>query len=1151
MRAKAIVCFLFVCAVFPVVHAAAQGQGQLSTGELPSALASFPAQLRFHHLDQTHGLSQSNVYTVYQDRQGFMWFGTQEGLDRYDGYRFHSYRRVPFDTTSLGPGWVTAILEDRSGTLWIGRTQGLSRLDRETGRFVHYAHHPDDSLSIGGSNIRAMVEDPSGNIWLGTLNRGVSRFDPATGTAVRYLPNESARHGLRAGQVEHLYLDSNGRIWVATFQGLYRYDEQADRFESHLDELAETIDGWTVNFFGQVYEDPAKKGDFWLVAGTGLVRYQPANRRYEVFRADLPTGRVEDRVFTSLTRDPSTTDVLWIHTLDTGLLRFHIPTKRFTRYRNDPRKPGTLATDFAGPLYTDRFGSIWKGSWSAGGIDRFDPAAIAVVTYRNEYDNPSSLDAGPVWGILQDRNGALWVGTSNVGGDAPLSRIDRATGRVRSFAPPGSGLADPAGTVLGMLQDAEGDLWLGTQQGLVRFDPRRTLFETFRHNAADSTSLPHDFVGSVLFDRKGDLWIGTSGGVARMRLEQSGRFTRFVPNSSDPASLSHRFVSSILEDASGMLWFGTGDGLNRMDPALPGVFERHLHDPANPAGLSGGAIYGLAERASEPGVLWIGSVGGGLNRLDTETGEVRHFTEADGLSNNTIYCILDDEDGNLWISTVNGLNRFNPETGHFRVFGVRDGLTHNEFNSSACHKSASGELFFGTIAGVNAFYPQLLGGNSIPPAVVLTEVRLANERVVAGPDSPLQQPLAETEEIRLSHRQRDIAFSFVALHHKDSERNRYVYRLVGYDPDWIDAGESRTATYTNLDPGDYVFRVRAANSDGVWNEVGAAIRIHIAHPIWATVWFRGFALVGLFGLLFGGYRMRMSRVQARNRELESAVAERTAQLAGKNQQLETTLDNLRRTQDQLVQQEKLASLGQLTAGIAHEIKNPLNFVNNFSALTAELVTELREAAAKGEPLDDLIEDIENNALQIEKHGQRADSIVRAMMQHASGGLGERMPTDVNELVREYGGLAYHGMRAAQADFPVELQYVLDPATGEIPLFRAEIGRVLLNLITNAFHAVNGPQSEASAGERPTVVLRTRRTAGGVEIEVEDNGPGMSPEVRRRVFEPFFTTKPTGTGTGLGLSLSHDIVVNGHGGSIELDSGPGKGARFVVRIPAQV
>jgi signal transduction histidine kinase len=799
--------------------------------------------------------------------------------------------------------------------------------------------------------------------------------------------------------------------------------------------------------------------------------------------------------------------------------------------------------------------------------------------------------------------------------------------------------------------------------------------------------------------------------------ERDGKFENFdlgvtIPNS------DLVFVFSIEEDPAGFVWLGTRMGVVRLDP-LGGETTFYGHDPDDPQSLSDPWAEVVLVRDREPGAVWVATSEGGLNRLDVATGKFRHWLKKDGLADNVLYSMVEDSEGRLWMGTQHGLSRFDPETETFRNYGLEIGLQSLEFTQGAAYVGLFGEMFFGGVNGLNSFFPNALSENTRPPEVALVDLKLFNESVKKTGAVALDKPLSEMGELELDYTQRDITFDFVALHYADSENNEFAYKMDGYNDDWVYIGKQRSASFTNLPPGDYTFRVKAANSDGVWNENGTSIRLEITPPFWATWWFRIFAILLFGGVVYGGVRMRVRQIAERARLLEDEVAKRTSQLKESNDQLEqshtiveainqetsfrrlltkileeariipgvekatalvymhdddafrvrassgwdveamqniklskreakaryvdqadevgddifvaknvssrsgaeqmadfgkvasflvlrvrvdddvagylvfdnltnedafdqrdvallerlkehiqsafiktriledlqNTLNSLRSTQDRLVQSEKMASLGQLTAGIAHEIKNPLNFVNNFSEVTTEIASDITEelerhrdeipAAFRGE-LESLLESLKVNTKKVAEHGKRADAIVQNMLEHSKSGEGERHPTDLNELLDEYVTLAHHGLEARGGGFKVEIKRVYDEKVGKVDVVPQELGRVFMNLIGNAFDAL---REHGDNARQPTVTISTRHLEGQVEIRVADNGPGIPEKVKARIFEPFFTTKPTGSGTGLGLSMSYDIVTKGHGGQLEVVSEPGQGATFIVKLPA--
>ncbi len=1296
--------------------------------ELPAPLSSRTIAPRFMNLGLADGLSVGWVADMLQDRHGFMWFTTQDGLNRWDGHEMKVFKHQPFDSTSLSSSWLWGMDEDEDGNLWIASRAGLNRMDAISETFSSYRHDPADPASLSSDELNDVLVATDGTIWAGS-EEGLNAMSPdKPGVFKRYQHNADDPSSLSNDYVTDLFEDSEGRIWVATEGGLNRLDDRdTGRFSRYL-EGTETLGcksigpGPQPGEVASILERPQEPGILWVTGYFGLVRLDADTGQYEGFYLENDgtcTGHVKT------TQDPLNPGVLWIALGSKGLARFDIRTKTSVVYSSSD-DASALASGFTLGVFTDRSGVVWAAT-PPFGLTRFDPSSVGFANYANVFGSSGTLNGTAVTSVFQSRDGVVWVTTFGSGKAFSFSMIDRSADQIRTFRhDPNDPYSIAPGTVWAAIaEDASGYIWLGSDGGLSRLDRRSGRFRRFTHDPDDPTTLLTGRVAELLVDKTGTLWVGHPNGLSRMDPSQPGTFTHYVPDPNDPNSLRSGLIRCITEDRAGSIWVGVDGGVDRLDP-ITGNIVQFVHDPNDPSTLSAPRITSILERRSEPGIIWVATYGGGLNRLDAATGVATHFTEKDGLSNNGVYGILEDEQGRLWMSTNRGISRFDPDTGEFRNYGLEVGLQGLEFNSGAYYKGPFGEMFFGGTEGLNSFFPNELDENSTPPQVTLVDLKLFNESVKKTGAVRLDKGLPETDEVVLNHNQRDITLDFVALHYADPGSNEYAYKLDGWNDDWVYVGRKRTASFTNLDPGTYTFHVKAANSDGVWNEQGASIRLVIEPPFWATWWFRAIAFFGFVGLIYGGVRVRVQQLAARARELEGEVTKRTFELKASNEQLEQShaiveainqetsltrlltkileqarvirgvekatamtyypaddvfrvrassgwdveamkgihltkaeaqaryvdqaeevaedifvtknargragsdqmaefgevasflvlrirvegetvaylvfdnlndaeafdqrdvellkrlrehiqsafiktrilddlhaeranlqeaFDNLRSTQDRLIQSEKMASLGQLTAGIAHEIKNPLNFVNNFSDVTSEIAQDLLsdlEQRADSLPADyveearSLLESLTLNTKKIAEHGKRADGIVKNMLEHSKVGDGERSSTDLNDLLDEYVTLAVHGQEARNPDFDVRVERHFDDTVGKVDIVPQDIGRVFMNLLGNAFDALT---EHGANGAAPTVTVTTARADGKVEIRVADNGPGIPEKVRAKIFEPFFTTKPTGSGTGLGLSMSYDIVTKGHGGTLEVTSEEGRGATFIVRLPA--
>ena len=1155
---------LAAAAVTSVLLAALAIVGPGLVAAQPDAELPDDDAITFRHLTVENDLPSSAIFDVTQDALGFVWIGTDEGLVRYDGYDMVQYRRTA-DSTSLSGNLVQVIEPADGGALWVGTGAGLNRYDPATDRFLRVSGLPAD-------DVVALEADGEGNVWVGTT-AGLA-FVESDGTVAGVERHDAAdRASLPDDTVEALYLAPGGDLWVGTGDGLARRRDgayQTVRPDSLLGAFSVTA------------ITPSSRGSLLLgTFGDGLVSFDPASGDF--VRLDLG-GDINAQNVTDVHEDPSGT--VWAATLTGGLRRLTPGVEGVRVYQAVAEDPGSLVDDDVSALHEDRQGVLWVGTY--GGLDRFDRARGTAVRLRHT-DDPASLASNDVRAVLAARDGTLYVGT-----DRTLDRS--ADGRTFEHTRIDVGGGPEGLPVRALYEDREGTVWAGTEGG----GPFRVTDGGVE--AAPLSGERGSAVTSFLETDDGTFWIGTlTRGVARYdRAEETAEFLTSGAN-----GLSSDRVRALAEDADGRLWVGTDAGLCRLGDAAEGArFTCLRADPGDPAGLASGDVLSLHARSN--GSLWIGTAGG-LHRLDTRdvrAGFTRYTAEETDLPADVVFAIVEDDAGFLWLSTSGGLTRFEPVTETF--YRRLEGQDAERALSGAAARASDGQLFFGSERGLLAFYPQTLAArNANPPQVAITGVEVNGRALVPGDDADIMEAAAPVAEaIDLGPDEGYVTIEYVGLHFSDPAQNTYRYRLLGLFEEWDEVGNRRDQTFPTLDPGRYTFEVQAANADGVWSDQSATIDIVVHPPWWRTWWaLLGFAALAVFALVRAdrwqrARLLRQERERAERREAElraetaeaeqrkasaeadrqraeaavlkaenerkAAELERTreveaanAKLAAANGQLESSLRELKATQAQLVQSEKLASLGQLTAGIAHEIKNPLNFVNNFADLSVELAQELRDemteapdkpAAQVLDEVGDLIDDLQENCRRIREHGQRADRIVRSMLLHSRGGSSERGRVDLARFIDEYANLAFHGARANDSDFNVEIVRDFADDTGEVEVVPQEFGRVLINLLTNAFHAVQKRAADAGPDFAPTVTLRTRRDGDVVRIDVEDNGTGIPADVKGRIFEPFFTTKPTGEGTGLGLSLAHDIVTGVHNGSMSVESVDGEGTTFYVALP---
>jgi len=822
-----------------------------------------PDDLRFQRLSLEHGLSQNSVYAILQDQRGFLWFATQDGLNRYDGYDFQVYKSAP-GRNSLAHNFVRVLIQDPSGELWVGTDAGgLDRFDPVSATFVHYRNATGDSHSLSSDRVRALYLDRDGGLWVGTLDGGLNRFDRDT--------NRFERFDLSNDDVWSILEDHSGVLWVGTEGGLHRLDREQGTVTVYRHHAADPTSlsndaVWTI------YED--HEGDLWVGTAGGLNRYDRQRDVFVRYRSTLgdPHSLSHDAV-RAIFEDQD--GVLWVGS-EAGLNRFDRANQRFQRYFNDLSDAQSLSGNWVQAIYQDREGGLWFGTHGSG-LSKLDRSTTQFVHYRAAAAAFDSLSHNLIWSILQDSAGVVWVGTGGGG----LNKLYPDTGVFvtyrRNANNPYSLGAD---AVRAIAQDLDGVLWIGTESaGLDRFDDLRGKFVHYLHNPADPASLSHDAIRSLYVDRDGRLWVGTLGGGLDRLDPGSQRFIHYAPDPQNPYSLSDGAIWAIYQDRAGVVWVGTGaGGLNRLDPQDDARLVRYQADSQNPRSLSHNSVLAICE--DQAGALWVGTFGGGLNKFDRESETFTHYREADGLPNDVVYGILEDGQGYLWLSTNKGLSRFDPRTETFRNFDAGDGLQSNEFNAGAYHKSLDGQMFFGGVNGFNAFYPDQLVENSFIPPLVLTHL------TQGGVEIHSDVAVEHLSEVTLHWPNNFFEFEYAALSYARPDKNRYAYKLEGLDKDWNEVGAQRFGRYTNLPGGAFTLRIRGSNDDGVWNEQGLALKIVVVPPLWERGWFRGGIALLLAGLVIGGYQWRVRGIARRNRELERQVQERTRTLEQRTRESE-------------------------------------------------------------------------------------------------------------------------------------------------------------------------------------------------------------------------------------------------------------------------
>jgi ligand-binding sensor domain-containing protein/signal transduction histidine kinase len=827
---------------------------------------------RFSPISVREGLSHSNVFGIVQDPKGFMWFATQSGLNRYDGYQIKVFLAKPGDPTSLPTNSVGRMLVDDTGHLWVGSWgEGVSRYEVETGIFKTYRFSDTEPRSFSGSRVLGVHKGPDGSLWFGTYSNGLNRYDPETDDFTRFRHQPGENHGLMHDRVWAIHDDGPNHLWIGTEVGLSRLDVRTQQYE--VIELPQTVysDSPAVSVRAI---DVGPDGRVWVGSFVGLWSFEP----------DKPEA-VQFHSFDDFTDDQNTTEVryiyvdsrggVWVGTMGEGL--FHLPAgeSKWMRFQHRSNERDSLPNNFVESIYEDQSRVLWIATYA--GLCKYDLKLPKFERFIHKPGDPLSLNRNEISTVFEDMRGRLWVGTFGGG----INRVlDRKNFTTKAYTPQTHpGLTDDV--VRGMADGDDGHLWVGTYRGgLHRFDPEAEVFTAYKYDRQNPNSISSDQVRSLFRDDKGRIWIGTIKGL---NLYEGGQFRNGFNNAFYGRYLLNLVVNDIDEDDRGDLWLGTESGLIHFSEE-----RRHIQQYRSDANnieesLSHNNIQILLHDSK--GRLWAGSYSG-LNLFLPETQSFRKYFVEDGLPGNMILSMVEDGRGMIWMGTNVGLSRLDPDTGAFRNYDIHDGLLDNGFNRGTECITRDGMIYIGGTKGLNRFDPLRIQDNPFIPKVAITGMLRLNEPMV------FQKPIYEQEKVTLEYTDKVFSIKFAALDYTLPEKNQYHYKLEGFNDDWIDAGTKRQVTYTNLDSGNYTFMVRGSNNDGLWNAEPAKLVLRIEPPIWATWWALTIYAVIIGMVVFWLPYLRIRQLNNRRRELSLLVKQRTVELHNKAKRLEDLNDEL-------------------------------------------------------------------------------------------------------------------------------------------------------------------------------------------------------------------------------------------------------------------
>lgn len=1053
----------------------------------------------FRHLTVSDGLSQSSVISIAQDHKGFMWFGTRDGLNRYDGHKFTVYKHHKEDSSSIGSNDILEVVVDSEGNLWVGTSRGLSKFIYRKDKFLNFQHDAADSSTISDNSVTAICEASNGDVWIGT-NHGLNRYDKASGKFKRFYHDTLNIHSISNNQVQDIFEDKEGFIWVATAGGLNKLDISSKghiRFTSLLHEPGNS-QSLSDNNTQSIAEDA--EGNLWIgTKNGGLNKFDKSSGKFESFVHDpLLNNSISNNDVRTLAFDAQ--GRLWVGTFN-GLNLMDSKNMRFHRMINDKDRPGTLSHNSVKSVFVDKVGSLWAGTYF-GGINMLDEQNSNFKNYKYQKGS-SGLTFEVVSSIVEDDKGIVYIGTEGGG----LNLLDPRTGEFKNIRKDDAGNSLSGNSIKSLYLDDRNELWIGTHNaGLNILDPATGKIKTYRHEPGNNRSLRNNNVYSILQENDSLFWLGLFGGGLSLFNKNSEQFIS-VSEESNSGLISWQ-IRTLFKDSKGNLWVGTQHGLNFLSAKnlTSGNFQfkTYLYDSKNGVREDIQTIF-----EDSRSKIWVGTRESGLYLFDPVSEEFVNYKihHDSGSASYGVHGVLEDEKGWLWISTHQGIIKFNPVDGAMRSFQETDGLVSNEFNINSCFKSRDGSLYFGSLAGLTTFHPDSIITNDYAPAVVFTDFSLSGQPLKSqGEEGILEQVISHTSELTLNYDQAIFSIEFSIPNFINSQKNHYAYRLKGLEENW-NYTSSNVATYTIQNPGTYIFEVKGANNDDVWSSEPSRLTINVNPAPWRTWWaFLFYALVISLALYFL-INIVLSRSRLKH-ELE--------------------LEHINKQKQESINQTKL----QFFTNVSHEFRTPLTLI----------LGPLEEIIANYKGSNSL----HRQLLGIERNASRLLSLVDQLMDfrkfennHLQLKVAEgNIVPFVKEIYLSF--TQYASIHKFTYEFESEFDELL------VWYDQDKIERVIFNLISNAF------KYTPDGGHIRVIV---RQATGGVEIAVEDSGVGIAPEHLEKIFDRFYEVSHSDSlistkynkGTGIGLALAKGIV-DMHSGKIKVESVENEGSSFTIQLP---
>lgn len=1113
------------------------------------SLGSFSQErlMQFKHLTAENGLSSSNVLCALQDYKGFMWIGTSEGLNRYDGSNFKEYKNVKSDSSALPYNQVRTIFEDSHNNLYIGTSDGgLSLYDRNLDKFINYIYEKSSPLYKMSFSLLKIAEDSYGRLWLAT-NIGLICFDKGKNTVVQYRNNPENHGSISDNDIRYVYCDKKGRLWISTTKGLDLYKDESDYFE-HIKHCSTHNKEEESLYFMDIIED--KEGNIWAGSFSGLYCIENKNSTPELthYTCSMPgkdnySLNINETVF--IDRE----DNLWLSTENAGIILFDKNLKRYVNFSIDEFNPMSLNNSSIWAITQDRNDNLWFCTYG-GGVNILTPNSDFIVHYKNIPGANQSLSFNIVTCFYEDSKGQKWVGTDGGG----VNIFNEKTGRFVRFNNENSNLH--RNTVLCFEETGNGKIWMGTWGGgLACYDDKHKSFESY---SKINSKIPDSYIFTMAKDQQNNLWMGgLSSGLIKYDIDKN-EFIKYTPLNSDIKNVQ---INVVRTDKKGRIYVGTSRGFQIFN-SNENRFLSYNYIPSDIHSLSDSLVTDIFVEEEE---VWIGTQNG-LNRFDFKTNKFERFFMENGLPDNRISGITTDKEGILWITTKSGICRFDYNKKEFRNYSSSDGIQGNEFYPRSILRTKDGTILAGGINGFNLITPERMPENKTIPNVILTGFQIFNNEVVPGiKDSPLKRQISETTQLRISYSQSVLTFSFSVLDFTNPQKNQYAYKMESFDNDWIYSGTRKQTTYTNLNPGKYIFRVKGCNNNGVWNETGTTLEITITPPWWKTwVATLGFSLLLGF-TVFSFYLWRINKLKEQKRLLEKLVEERTYEINQKSKLLELQAENLNNANSLLVEhqeeiirqneelerhrnhleqmvEERTSELVKakikaeesdrlktsFLANLSHELRTPMNAIYGFSQLLDEEEISKEEKSIYIKIIADNCESLlilVNDIMDISRIETEDIVLIKEKF-------------SIDDLLKE---LEKNYKKSNQKDLIIEFSN--SSVNNNIILFndKLRLRQVFINLLDNAYKFT----------EAGNIKFGYNISDGNISFYVSDTGIGIESSEFENIFNHFYKIEKNPNklfrGTGLGLAISKKVIEK-MGGDIQIESTLGKGSSFIFTIP---